>query len=235
MATRPRTRPIPRILRRALPLLRNQRRDRIPPPHDAQVQAGRTGPVRVQLCGDEDAGDEGDGAALAEFEDEGDAGEREAGGGAQVSGGTYRQSATTDVVWRADRSWQAAVAQVEDKVKMGLDYLEKGEGKALVDGQRVKAVIASGGVASNQYLRKRYVPLRGEMCAEADETCRLGEMLRQRNKDDPIRLVFPPVSDDHSSSDTQLTTHRTTSRSRYAQVRPLIHSSHRKQLTSTSR
>lgn len=42
---------------------------------------------------------------------------------------------------------------------MGLEYLEKGEGRALVGGQRVKAVVASGGVASNQYLRKRYVAL----------------------------------------------------------------------------
>jgi tRNA A37 threonylcarbamoyltransferase TsaD len=38
---------------------------------------------------------------------------------------------------------------------MGLDYLEKGEGKALVDGESVRAVVASGGVASNQYLRTR--------------------------------------------------------------------------------
>lgn len=38
---------------------------------------------------------------------------------------------------------------------MGLDYLEIGEGKALVQGQPIRAVVASGGVASNQYLRQR--------------------------------------------------------------------------------
>lgn len=43
---------------------------------------------------------------------------------------------------------------------MGLDYLERGEGKDLVGGKKVQAVIASGGVASNQFLGKRYVLLR---------------------------------------------------------------------------
>lgn len=33
-------------------------------------------------------------------------------------------------------------------MKMGLDYLEKGEGKALVRRKRVQALIASGGGAS---------------------------------------------------------------------------------------
>ncbi|KAJ9102659.1 hypothetical protein QFC19_004768 [Naganishia cerealis] len=80
----------------------------------------------------------------------------------------------------ATRFQQAAVKQVEDKVRIVLDYLEKDpEGKKLLpDGEpRVRAVVASGGVASNQYLRSQ-----------------LKRSLEERTPADPIPLVFPPVS-----------------------------------------
>ncbi|GHJ86572.1 hypothetical protein NliqN6_2974 [Naganishia liquefaciens] len=77
----------------------------------------------------------------------------------------------------ARRFQEAAITQLEQKVRMGLDYLENGEGKALVQGQPIRAVIASGGVASNQYLRQR-----------------LAATLKQRNPDSPKRLVYPPVA-----------------------------------------
>jgi N6-L-threonylcarbamoyladenine synthase len=65
----------------------------------------------------------------------------------------------SEVVKRAvgRRFQQAAVRQVEEKVRIVLDYLEKdSEGmKLLPEGEKVKALVASGGVASNQYLRTR--------------------------------------------------------------------------------
>jgi tRNA A37 threonylcarbamoyltransferase TsaD len=65
----------------------------------------------------------------------------------------------SEVVKRAvgRRFQEAAVKQVEEKVKIVLDYLEKDpEGKKLLpSGQRVTTLIASGGVASNLFLRSR--------------------------------------------------------------------------------
>jgi hypothetical protein len=67
----------------------NKHGNRKTPGADAKVQACGARAIRVQLCGYEDAGDEGDGKALAESEDEGDAGARQAGRGETVSGGEF--------------------------------------------------------------------------------------------------------------------------------------------------
>lgn len=52
----------------------------------------------------------------------------------------------------------AAVAQVEDRVRLAVKECEKQLGEehgGEVAGGRLKAVVASGGVASNAYLRMR--------------------------------------------------------------------------------
>lgn len=91
MATRLGTRRIARTPRITNHLHRpaNQYRNRKLAAADAEVQACCQGPIRVLVCGYEDPGHEGNGEALAEFEDEGDAGVCQAGRCAAVSGGEF--------------------------------------------------------------------------------------------------------------------------------------------------
>lgn len=62
---------------------------------------------------------------------------------------------------------EAAVAQLEEKVKLALRWCDK-------RGVKVNALVASGGVASNMYLRERLT------------------LALQENPEDPIPLICPP-------------------------------------------
>ena len=89
------------------------------------------------------------------------------------------------------RSFQeAAVGQLEEKLVLGMRQCAR-------EGIRVRCLVVSGGVASNQYLRERWVML---VSFEVSDLRLLMVMIRLRacldkeNPDEHVPLVFPPPS-----------------------------------------
>lgn len=97
------------------------------------------------------------------------------------------------------RFQEAAVAHVINKVDMALDRLDKGS-HGRTKSVTVRSVVASGGVASNSYLREQWV-LQSDLTFRIDmrraDVClslRLQRSLANRGGSIPIRLCFPPVN-----------------------------------------
>ena len=84
----------------------------------------------------------------------------------------------------ADAFQTAAIIQLEEKVALALKWCQ-------AQGYGVKHLVVSGGVASNSYLRNRYVKFQGKSHLDAD-CSRLGAFLLNACSQDPISLVFPP-------------------------------------------
>ena len=86
------------------------------------------------------------------------------------------------------RSFQkAAVGQLEEKVVLAMR-------KCAQEGIAVQSLVVSGGVASNAYLRERYVGVWGGTAGRLMVLCRLRACLDQECPDEEISLVFPPPS-----------------------------------------
>ena len=86
------------------------------------------------------------------------------------------------------RSFQsAAVGQLEEKVVLGMR-------KCAQEGIAVRSLVVSGGVASNQYLRERYVVAQTARFERLMDLRRLRACLDQESPDEKISLVFPPPS-----------------------------------------
>jgi N6-L-threonylcarbamoyladenine synthase len=78
----------------------------------------------------------------------------------------------------------AAISQLEEKVALALKWCRD-------QGYGVKHLVVSGGVASNSYLRNRYVKFQGKSYLDAD-CSRIGAFLLDACPQDSISLIFPP-------------------------------------------
>ena len=83
----------------------------------------------------------------------------------------------------------AAINQLEEKVALGLKWCR--DQGCRDQGYGVKHLVVSGGVASNSYLRNRYVKFQGKSYLDAD-CSRLGVFLLNTCSQDSISLIFPP-------------------------------------------
>lgn len=79
----------------------------------------------------------------------------------------------------------AAVQQLEDKVKLALRHCIK-------EGIPVRSLVVSGGVASNQYLRTRYVLPIIPLCVSLIPCGRLRKCLSEFDPETAYSLIFPP-------------------------------------------